>query len=76
MTAKELKDTVFVAQYEQVLALLFLTDRQRLLMEMRYIKGLLYKEMADKLNCSEQTIKQEFSRINKKLSRLDLSKLI
>ena len=75
MTARELKDTVFVAQYEQVLALLFLTDKQRQLMEMRYIKGLLYKEMADELNCSEQTIKKEFNRINRKLASLDISKL-
>lgn len=75
MTAKELKDTVFVAQYEKVLALLFLTNKQKQLMEMKYIQGLLYKEMADKLNCSEQTIKKEFNRINRKLASLNISKL-
>lgn len=75
MTAKELSEAAFAVQYEKVLSLLFLTDRQRVLMDMKYVKGLLYKEMADRLSCSEPTIKAEFKRINAKLAKLDISLL-
>lgn len=75
MTARELKETALAVQYEKVMKALFLTDRQRTLMEMKYIRGLLYKEMADILNCSEQCIKSEFMKINAKLAKIDLSKL-
>lgn len=75
MTSKELRDTVYEVDYRKVVDSLFLNDRQRAMMEMRYIKGLLYKEIASEFNCSEQCIKKEFSRINSKLAKLDISTL-
>lgn len=75
MTAKELREVAFAVQYNKIIDSLFLNDKQKTLMDLRYIKGLLYKEIADKLNCSEQTIKKEFLRINLKLKAFNMELL-
>jgi RNA polymerase sigma factor (sigma-70 family) len=72
MTAKQLKEVAFLSQYINIVDSLFLTDRQKQLMNLYYLKGLRYKEIADLMNGSEQTIKNEFVKINKKLQFVNL----
>ena len=72
MTAKQLKEVALLAQYINIVDSLFLTDRQKQLMNLYYLKGLRYKEIADMMNGSEQTIKNEFVKINKKLQFVNL----
>lgn len=67
MTAKQLKEVAFLSQYINIVDSLFLTDRQKELMNLRYLKGFRYKEIANFLHSSEQTIKKEFTKINQKL---------
>lgn len=71
MTAKQLKEVAFLSQYINIVDSLFLTDRQKQLMNLYYLKGLRYKEIADLMNGSEQTIKNEFVKINKKLQFIE-----
>ena len=73
MTAKQLKEVALLAQYINIVDSLFLTDRQKQLMNLYYLKGLRYKEIADLMNGSEQTIKKEFCKINKKLQFVNFS---
>jgi RNA polymerase sigma factor (sigma-70 family) len=72
MTAKQLREVAFLSQYINIVDSLFLTDRQKQLMNLYYLKGLRYKEIADLMNGSEQTIKNEFVKINKKLQFVNL----
>ena len=67
MTAKQLKEVAFLSQYINIVDSLFLTDRQKELMNLRCLKGFRYKEIANFLHSSEQTIKKEFTKINQKL---------
>jgi RNA polymerase sigma factor (sigma-70 family) len=71
MTTKQLKEVAFLSQYINIVDSLFLTDRQKQLMNLYYLKGLRYKEIADLMNGSEQTIKNEFVKINKKLQFIE-----
>ncbi len=71
MTAKQLREVAFLSQYINIVDSLFLTDRQKQLMNLYYLKGLRYKEIADLMNGSEQTIKNEFVKINKKLQFIE-----
>lgn len=67
MTRTETFGIVLSEEFESLVGRLFLTDRQKDIMRLRFSSGLHNQEIADKLNISLSIVKKECRVIKRKL---------